>query len=460
MNLCYKEILVGKIEDLVDYGHIQLGTIVSNDEFYKYREDIESNDEKVSVCVDSQMYEIIVEGMDEDEISFVWKSQSPFSLEAKEYFENRYYNENIDFSRSEELIQFELHNNLKEFYKKTDLRKLRGVFHSYQIKATEKWGQWFLGDVDVELFGVDNKDNFEEFIEAKLEDWTGGNDFGSRIWIGELEDSRGQMLILFNNDTGKVEWLDTEYGCFGNLEEDPNGVLADSIDELIEILAKNKEESLKPLSPDNTNFYEIKKLFGIDKFHRCGCSPYDIENIKDEFENIPKVLVDYYLELGGNEKLNLTQDKLISPDELYICDNGYLVFYEENQRACVWGIKYENLTIDNPPVYMAYDEDKEWVKESETLTEFFIAMAYMQGSLGLPYTSEEMYEIEEDGADKIRNNFKNKHISMNTWMSVEFYGNNETDIIALIKNDGFYNVACGSLFEKNFHEIEEFINRL
>lgn len=109
---------------------------------------------------------------------------------------------------------------------------------------------------------------------------------------------------------------------------------------------------------------------------------------------------------------------------------------------------------------MAYDEDKEWVKESETLTEFFIAMAYMQGSLGLPYTYEEMYEIEEDSADKIRNSFKNKHISMNTWMSVEFYGNNETDIIALIKNDGFYNVACGSLFEKNFNKIEEFINRL
>lgn len=54
--------------------------------------------------------------------------------------------------------------------------------------------------------------------------------------------------------------------------------------------------------------------------------PYDIENIKDEFENIPKVLVDYYLELGQNEKLNLTQDKLISPDELYICDKGYLYF--------------------------------------------------------------------------------------------------------------------------------------
>jgi hypothetical protein len=44
----------------------------------------------------------------------------------------------------------------------------------------------------------------------------------------------GEILILFNNDTGKIEWIDCGYGYFDIYEENPNGILANSIQEFLE----------------------------------------------------------------------------------------------------------------------------------------------------------------------------------------------------------------------------------
>ena len=47
------------------------------------------------------------------------------------------------------------------------------------------------------------------------------------------------VLILFNNDTGCIEWLDCEYGGYGTLEKDPNGILANNIEEFLNKLSAN-----------------------------------------------------------------------------------------------------------------------------------------------------------------------------------------------------------------------------
>ena len=40
-------------------------------------------------------------------------------------------------------------------------------------------------------------------------------------------------MILFNNDTGNVEWIDCGYGYFDVYEENPNGIIANDIDEFL-----------------------------------------------------------------------------------------------------------------------------------------------------------------------------------------------------------------------------------
>ena len=56
--------------------------------------------------------------------------------------------------------------------------------------------------------------------------------------MGNFYTKIGNILILFNNETGKVEWMDCEYGYFNVYEQNPNGVLANTMDEFIEKLSK------------------------------------------------------------------------------------------------------------------------------------------------------------------------------------------------------------------------------
>ena len=53
---------------------------------------------------------------------------------------------------------------------------------------------------------------------------------GDRAWIGVIKKDMGDFLILFNNDTGNVEWIDCGYGYFDVYEENPNGIIANDID--------------------------------------------------------------------------------------------------------------------------------------------------------------------------------------------------------------------------------------
>lgn len=128
-----------------------------------------------------------------------------------------------------------------------------------------------------------------------------------------------------------------------------------------------------------TDFSTIKKLFHITEPN--GFSVDEIQMVKNAFGNLPQTFVDYYTELGKIFELNQSQDSLVTLDRLTnYATNEYLIFYTENQHVCVWGINKDDLSKPNPPVYMSYDE-KEWNLETETLTNFFTAMAIYKQDL-------------------------------------------------------------------------------
>jgi len=141
-----------------------------------------------------------------------------------------------------------------------------------------------------------------------------------------------------------------------------------------------------------TDFSIIKKLFGITESN--GFTENEIQVVKNIFGDLPKVFTDYYTELGKVENLNHTQDLLIVPERFqYYKHDDYLIFYSENQRAYVWGIHKDDLSKVNPPVYMSED-GKEWKLETEMLTDFFTAMAFLQAGFALEYPGNTFYELE------------------------------------------------------------------
>lgn len=205
-----------------------------------------------------------------------------------------------------------------------------------------------------------------------------------------------------------------------------------------------------------TDFSVIKKLFHIAEPN--GFTNDEIQIVKDIFGQLPNVFVDYYAELGKIQNLNHTQDLLIVPERFqYYKNDDYLIFYSENQKACVWGIHKEDLSKSNPPVYMSYDE-KEWSLETETLTDFFTAMAYLQASFALDFTCDTFYEIEPNELDFITQNFSNKGVFFRQWVEgIKFYGNYSDDVIVVINGNQMH---YSSNTEEHFLEMDKVLSKL
>jgi hypothetical protein len=205
-----------------------------------------------------------------------------------------------------------------------------------------------------------------------------------------------------------------------------------------------------------TDFSTIKKLFGITEPN--GFTSDEIQVVKDVFGQLPKVFIDYYIELGKIQNLNQTQDSLVIPERFQFYNhNDYLIFYTENQHACVWGIHKDNLSNPNPPVYMSYDE-KEWNLETETLTDFFTAMAFLQASFALKFTAECFYEIDNEGLNFIVENYKNKGVSFKQWAEgINFYGNYDDDVIVVMSNNQLF---YSSNIEEDFLAMDKVLSTI
>jgi hypothetical protein len=124
---------------------------------------------------------------------------------------------------------------------------------------------------------------------------------------------------------------------------------------------------------------------------------------------LPKVLREYYAILGKNEVLNKTHNVLYELNEIDPSnDEEYLIFYEDNQGACIWGINKNDLENDNPEVYRKDSlEDKaeeEWVLHSKTMEGFLLSISYVNGVMqGLDFCGIYDGGVEDKIMDRIEN---------------------------------------------------------
>lgn len=159
----------------------------------------------------------------------------------------------IDWLAVENKLGFKLHDNLKNLYSRVLGENNRfGYAKDYVLFDPEKLvkeyvnkNDWLVdanGDSDeteITLFPLkQSEDDYvcEFFEKAFFGDWTGGNNLGYRVYIEELYINIGQILIVFNNDTGRFEWVDFGYGYFDVYEENPYGIIADTVEEFFDKL--------------------------------------------------------------------------------------------------------------------------------------------------------------------------------------------------------------------------------
>lgn len=156
----------------------------------------------------------------------------------------------IDWEGIETEVGFQIHQDLKDFYSRISGTKIRDVVNFVEkifLEETgnEKYDTWISfnqceGKVQYSLTLIKSLENAAQEIKYAFQEWTGGNDFGHRAMIGQFYFNIGEILILFNNDTGKIEWVDCGYGYFDVYEENPNGILANSVQDFLEKLCSHQ----------------------------------------------------------------------------------------------------------------------------------------------------------------------------------------------------------------------------
>lgn len=150
-----------------------------------------------------------------------------------------------------------------------------------------------------------------------------------------------------------------------------------------------------------TTIDKIKQLYGLCKNENFGFTETEInETEKSLVIEFPVELKNYYLTLGKVEALNYSYNRLLKPDkEIGFSNDRYLVFYEENQVVAYWGIKEQDLKLDNPPVWGNYgtEENPDWHIEANTTDNFFLLMSVYNGTFGgLKYNANYFGQVQPE----------------------------------------------------------------
>ena len=207
-----------------------------------------------------------------------------------------------------------------------------------------------------------------------------------------------------------------------------------------------------------TDFSKIKNLLGLNSPN--GFSKNEIASILDSFGAFPEVLIDYYKELG-NCDFNSWQDFLTKPNKNYysIMDtrtinflaDKYVVICQENQDVSFAGIKKDDLSQENPPVYFSFDEEH-WEIGCDNLFNYIHGFVYYNAVCYLDYNG--YFDINDNGIKFIRTNFKNKNVLFKNWVvdgNCEFYGDYDDTIMMLTAETSLYYASNN---KEHFIEME------
>ncbi len=97
---------------------------------------------------------------------------------------------------------------------------------------------------------------------------------------------------------------------------------------------------------------------------------------------LPLALTEYYAVAGNERRLNLSFNRLLSPDHIF-SHTGRTVFMEENQNVMYWGVRADS-PDDNPMLEQGVNtgETLDWYAEPIDLAGFLELTLYLQASFG------------------------------------------------------------------------------
>ncbi|WP_264206297.1 hypothetical protein [Flavobacterium shii] len=203
-----------------------------------------------------------------------------------------------------------------------------------------------------------------------------------------------------------------------------------------------------------------EKLLGHSLASNDGYDVAIIENVETKLgQAIPAILKEFYLTIGKTDLFMSSFQRFLKPEDLFY-EDGKLVFLEENQNVCYWGVNTENKE-DNPLVYQAQNMDSaNWYSEEILLSDFLQMMMYGQCAEGGYEFSGAIYDMDQDELpefiEEITTNNWQKVVDHNNWIIYE----NDRKLIWYFTDDNGdlsedYPVFASTETKEGFLEMEE-----
>ncbi|MFS0871023.1 SMI1/KNR4 family protein [Paenibacillus xylanilyticus] len=187
------------------------------------------------------------------------------------------------------------------------------------------------------------------------------------------------------------------------------------------------------------------------------------EDIQEQERRIgkpfPAALREYYKRFGRSQYITqhcnnqyepiLLEDIFVPDSEFFTTDKEFLVFYQCEESVIYCGVRFSDLTKEDPPVYLCAWNNPDWSLENESLTNFLVSKAFIQLGVEdrlsywvifdenmwglsdyLTYwgLSDEQYEIQETSSLQAWRIFCREGVIFLFEMAI---GENEDDILAV-----------------------------
>lgn len=183
-----------------------------------------------------------------------------------------------------------------------------------------------------------------------------------------------------------------------------------------------------------TSSDKIRQLYDIPKNENFGFSEVELHELERSLDiKLPLELKNYYLTLGKVESINFSHNRLLKPkNEIGFSDDRYLVFYEENQVVAYWGIKEEDLKLDNPTVWGNYGTETkpDWHIAANSTGNFFLFMSVYNGTLGgLKFNAHYLGKVQPEIVKFIEKNWTN--VTEISWDRQKVYTDNFYEVLSL-----------------------------
>ncbi|MDA6068903.1 hypothetical protein NJT12_04640 [Flavobacterium sp. AC] len=180
-----------------------------------------------------------------------------------------------------------------------------------------------------------------------------------------------------------------------------------------------------------------EKLLGRSLTNKDGFDSDTIHKTEIKLgQKIPVALKEFYLAVGKLDIFMSSFQRFIQPEDLFFEDEK-LVFLEENQGVCYWGISLES-PDGNPLVFQIQNaEDAKWHSEEILLSHFIEMILYGQCAEGGYEFSGAIYDMDQDELleflEEIKTKDWQKVVDHNNWI---IYENNRKLIWYYTDNQG------------------------